>query len=176
MRRLMCCWFVLLVGIGCGQHYEEGAHPPPVPPPQTQLPDGHPPLQAQGMPANTTDQNPVGQAVFSGTIRIDGDIAVQKQATLFIIARPAPTGGPPLMVKRMPVPDFPFKYSLMETDGMTPGQKVDLEGIEALYIVARIDIDGNAGPLQPGDMEGACIQNPVAVGAQDADIAIKTVR
>lgn len=207
--------WVLLV-IGCGQHYQEGAHPPPKPPPQARLPADHPPLESAPSPqlpadhppaasasgtlppghppleseSGTSAQLPPGhppleqasgqtavQAAFSGTIRIADHLKdrLPAQATLFIIARPAPTGGPPLAVKRLPMPAFPFAYSLTEMDGMMPGQPVDFSEAGALYLTARIDLDGSVGAPQPGDMEGAAVQNPVPVGSQDADIVIDRI-
>lgn len=211
---------VLLV-TGCGQHYQEGAHPPPKPPPQAQLPadhppldgapaaspqlppdhppleqasgtsaqlpPGHPPLESTSLPAELppiegTSPPPVArpvddQAAFSGTIRIADHLVnrLPERATLFIIARPAPTGGPPLMVKRLPMPVFPFAYSLTEMDGMMPGQPVDFSDVGALYLTVRIDLDGSVGPPQPGDMEGTAAQNPVPVGSRDADIVIDRI-
>lgn len=181
-------WVLLLVG--CGQHYEEGAHPPPKPPPQTQLPPGHPPLDQApaASPSMPVDHPPLDspppaaretdeQVVFSGELRIADHLTdrLPAQATLFIIARPAPTGGPPVMVKRLPMPAFPYVYRLTEMDGMMPGQPVDFSDIGGLYLTARIDLDGSVGPPQPGDMEGAAAQNPVPVGSRDADIVIDRI-
>ena len=153
---------------GCSQNYEEGANPPPVPPAQAQMPANHPPVDTQA-------ERPAGPAVVSGTISIAPDLAgrVPDVGVLYVIARPAPTGGPPLAIIRVPVPEFPFDYQLTQADaGMMPGQGVDLSELDALYLVAKLDQDGSVGPPQPGDMEGACPQNPIVPGTSGADIMI----
>jgi cytochrome c-type biogenesis protein CcmH len=68
---------------------------------------------------------------------------------LFIIARSA-SGGPPVAVKKISHPAFPLEFSLGTADNMV-GEDF-FEG--NLQIVARLDADGNAGPKQPGDVEG----------------------
>ena len=59
--------------------------------------------------------------------------------------------------------------------GMMPGQEVDMNGLDALYISVKIDQDGMVGPAQPGDMEGAYASNPVAPGSLNVDIVIDKV-
>jgi len=156
---LLCVWLL----IACGQHYEEGAHPPPKPPPQT----------AAGRPLQVDQKE---EAIVSGTIQLAGGLhdRIGKNAALFIIARPAPVGGPPLAVKRLDVPSFPFDYTLSKTDAMM-GQGIDWNEIDALYLSAKIDADGSIGGAKTGDMDGVYAQNPVQPGAAGIDIVIDTV-
>jgi cytochrome c-type biogenesis protein CcmH len=39
-------------------------------------------------------------------------------------------------------------------------------------VLARVDKDGQAGPPQPGDLEGQYDKNPTLVGAKDIEIQI----
>ncbi|MCY4351930.1 MAG: hypothetical protein OXC45_02360 [Gemmatimonadetes bacterium] len=155
---LLC---VLMWSISCSQHYEEGAHPPPKPPP------------AQA-PAADKEGPQVSDAVVSGTIRLaDGlDQRIGGNAVLFVIARPAPVGGPPLAVKRLDISDFPLSYTLTRGDAMI---EIDWSEIDALYVSAKIDSDGRVGGSKTGDMEGIYPQNPVAPGAVEVDILIDMV-
>lgn len=155
---------VLMGLVSCSQHYEEGAHPPPKPPP------------VQASAADKEGMNPAqaSDAVVSGTIRLAGglDERIGRQAVLFVIARPAPVGGPPLAVKRLDISDFPLSYTLTQGDAMI---EIDWSEIDALYVSAKIDADGRVGGSKTGDMEGIYPQNPVAPGAVDVDILIDTV-
>ncbi len=157
-KSILLC--VLMWLISCSQHYEEGAHPPPKPPPAQATEDREEPQASD--------------AVVSGTIRLaDGlDERVGINAVLFVIARPAPVGGPPLAVKRLGFSDFPLSYTLTRGDAMI---EIDWSEIDALYVSAKIDADGRVGGSKTGDMEGIYPQNPVAPGAVDVDILIDTV-
>ncbi|HWP49293.1 MAG TPA: hypothetical protein VNM22_19205 [Candidatus Limnocylindrales bacterium] len=106
---------------------------------------------------------------LSGTIYIDPSLAakVGRNDRLFIIAR-RPEGGPPLAVQKIVNPEFPLKYWLSPEDVMIPG--VEFTG--EVTVIARIDKDGQAGPPQPGDLEGSWKGNPVKVGDQKVDILI----
>ena len=153
---------VLMWLVSCSQHYEEGAHPPPKPPP------------AQAVADKEERSSQASDAVVSGTIRLaDGlDERIGSNAVLFVIARPAPVGGPPLAVKRLDISDFPHSYTLTRGDAMI---EIDWSDIDALYVSAKIDADGRVGGSRAGDMEGIYPQNPVVPGAVDVDILIDTV-
>ena len=156
--------FGLLASVfgACSQHYEEGSHPPPM---VARAPQG---AQQQ---ASSRDSG----AVVSGTIRIAPELAgkVPDSGYLFILARERPDGGPPYAVKRVPIPAFPFTYTLGPADaGQMGGGGTGFPGIAEMYLVARIDQDGRVGPPQPGDMEGICPDNPVAAGDRDRDIIV----
>lgn len=161
----------LLVLCACDQHYREGAHPPPKPRKPT-LPEGHPPVAASRGPSDAPD----GKTV-RGTIRIKPELQSQipGRAYLYIIARERPDGGPPYALKRMRMPTFPYEYTLTQSDvARMFGDGIVLAEIPEMYIVAKIDRDGFVG-MQPGDMEGACVKNPIAAGEQQADILIERV-
>ena len=165
-------YFAALCILGCHQNYEEGSHPPPIPPQKNQTPASEAPL------TKAPQRESTGEAVISGTIGIDPSLVdrLPKGAVLYIMAKPAPV-GPPLAIQRMPVPEFPFTYTITQDDaGMMPGQEVDLMGLDALYISVKIDQDGLVGPAQPGDMEGSAAANPVAPGSKNIDIVIDRVQ
>ena len=130
MRSVGVFYMAVALFLGCSQHYEEGAHPSPKPPQPAPMPTGHPPVQNQASS---------GEAVVSGTIQLGVDIQSRlvKNAALFIIARPAPVGGPPLAVKRLDVPSFPYKYTLKQSDAMM-AQGLDWSEIDALYLSCAI--------------------------------------
>ena len=168
MKRILCL-FVFCV-LGCHQNYQEGAHPQPIPPQPAQMPANHPPTSA---PADL----PAGEVIVAGRIQIDPSLVerLPKEAILYIMARPAPV-GPPLAIKRIPIPSFPYSYSITQADaGMMPGQEVDLKDLDALYLSAKIDQDGKVGPAEAGDMEGTYVSNPVMPGNTDVNIVINKV-
>ncbi|MDP6036912.1 MAG: hypothetical protein QGG64_00015 [Candidatus Latescibacteria bacterium] len=142
----------------CSQHYEEGTHPPKPP------------------PKSSAGQPQVVENIVSGTIQLAEGLEDQigENAVLFIIARSAPAGGPPLAVKRLDIPSFPFAYTISKTDAMM-GQGFDWNEIDALYLVATIDADGSIGGVKTGDMDGVYSKNPVQPGASGVDIVIDTV-
>ncbi len=116
---------------------------------------------------------PSAGAQISGTIRVDPKLQgkVDKQATLFIIARPAGgSGGPPLAVKRIDTPSFPLSYSLGPENVMIQGTPFSGK----LLISARLDKDGDAMTRDPGDLSGGSKQ-PVEVGAKNADIVLDQI-
>lgn len=160
---------MIVLLLGCSQHYEEGAHPPPRIPKKILSQKGH--LQVQKKIEGDINGR------VSGMIRISLDLAskIPDKAYLFIIARERSDGGPPYALKRMRVPKFPFKYTLTQADvGMMFGEGIVLAEIPEMYLVAKIDQDGFVGK-QPGDMEGRCLDNPVAAGQSDRDILIDIV-
>lgn len=107
---------------------------------------------------------------LAGKVLVSSALAEQidSQAILYIIARKQ--AGPPLAVKRIARPQFPVTYQLTEQDIMMPG--VVFQG--EVVLKARLDKDGNAGPLQSGDMTGQ-LDGTVPVGTGDADITIDTL-
>ncbi len=86
--------------------------------------------------------------------------------TLYIIAKKG--AGPPLAVKRLANITFPFHYEMTAADVMFPGTPFQGE----VQVVARVDKDGNAGPAQPGDLEGTSTKSPARVGDGDVNIVI----
>jgi len=110
---------------------------------------------------------------ISGKITIDPKLKdkVNGQASLFIIARPQGSGGPPVAVKKMERPTFPLNYTLGSENAMMQG--VPLSG--KLSITVRLDSDGNPMTHDPGDLSGEYQKNPVPVGARNVNIVIDQV-
>ena len=165
---------LLALGLhGCSQHYEEGTHPPPRPPASARLPAEHPPLSAPKVTPEKRRQSESGSV--SGRIRVSAALQgrIPKGAYLFILARERSQGGPPpYAVKRIRVPRFPYEYSLGQSDVLPmAGEGIVFEEIPEMYLIAKIDQDGRVG-LEPGDMEGECLDNPVAAGQHGRDILI----
>ena len=104
--------------------------------------------------------------IIAGTILLDPRLAdkINPSATLFIVARQADVPfGPPLAVKRIEQPDFPFSYILSSDDVMRPG--TPFQG--KVSIKTQLDKDGIVG-AEPGDLEGEYIKNPATVGQEEA--------
>jgi cytochrome c-type biogenesis protein CcmH len=122
-------------------------------------------------PQTASAANPSNQ--ISGKITLDPKLTanVDKQATLFIIARPAgAAGGPPLAVKKIDRPVFPLSYSLGSENVMMQGRPF----AGKVTISVRLDKDGNPTTRQPGDLTGET-KNPVDVGAKNIDIVLDQV-
>jgi cytochrome c-type biogenesis protein CcmH len=87
---------------------------------------------------------------------------------LFVIVR-RPQGMPrPIAVKRIDRPQFPVSFELTNEDVMVEGS--ELRGM--VNVLARLDKDGQAGPPQPGDLEGQFAKNPTLVGSKEVEITI----
>ena len=107
---------------------------------------------------------------ITGQITIDPKLkaAIAPQAALYIIARPAVGGGPPLAVKKIDRPTFPLSYSLGAENMMTQGMPFTGK----LNITVRLDKDGNPGTRGAGDLNGDFKKNPVEVGSKNVDIVL----
>lgn len=118
-----------------------------------------------------SEPNVVISPTISGTINVAANVKAQvdPDAILYIIARQE--GGPPLAVKRIIKPQFPVEYTLSQHDAMIPGTR--FEG--PLTVKARLDKDGNAGPVQAGDITGQNKTGTVLVGAEEVDVTLDTV-
>ena len=95
---------------------------------------------------------PTGSALVSGTIRIDPVLVdkLPKTATLFLIARSEGVRrGIPLAVKKVVAVEFPYSFTLGQSDVMLPGAGFD----GPITLFARVDQDGDAAPT-PGDIDG----------------------
>ena len=84
----------------------------------------------------------------------------------------APGGARPVAAKRIDNPQFPVPFELTNADVMVQGS--ELRGM--LDVVARLDRDGQAGPAQPGDIEGRYAKNPTLPGGRDFEITLDTVK
>ncbi len=169
------CSLWLLAGVltawiaGCSQHYEEGTPPPSKPLPA---------ISGVGAkPVPTRRETGDSSAAISGILSVSESIAdnVPSGATLYIIGRKGGSSGPPYAIQRLPVPPFPYRYTLTSADaGTMMGQAPSTEALPPLYVVAKIDQDGLVG-AQPGDMEGSCQANPLAPGEMSGDIVIDQI-
>lgn len=114
------------------------------------------------------------EGAITGTVRLSPEFAtrVPRGAVLYLIARERADGGVPYAFKRIPVPAFPFSFTMGQADvARMFGDGIVFAEIPEMYLIARIDQDGMAS-AQPGDLEGACLQNPVAAGDRDLEILI----
>ncbi|MEE2710849.1 MAG: hypothetical protein VYA69_14790 [Gemmatimonadota bacterium] len=133
--------------------------------------EGAPPLPPM-MRGTTATQRPSdivpqgGGGVISGTITLAPELSdkLTGREIMFIMARRG--GGAPLAVKRVARLSFPMSYTLSAADQMAAGPSF----IGQMEVVARIDRDGSAGPLQTGDMEGNVPS--ATVGQTDVHIVI----
>ncbi len=100
---------------------------------------------------------------------------IQPGSTLFIYARHAATaaGAPriPLAVLRLPVPAFPFSFTLDDSHAMAPG--MNLSGAERVDVEARISVSGQATP-QTGDLRGKV--TAIKTGSAGISIVIDEVQ
>jgi cytochrome c-type biogenesis protein CcmH len=111
---------------------------------------------------------------IAGVVTLDPALASRVASTdvLFVIVR-RPSGPPrPLAAVRIDHPKFPQPFEVTNADVMFQGS--ELKGVVA--IIARLDKDGNAGPSQPGDIEGEYAKNPTMVGAKNVEIVLNTIR
>ena len=114
-----------------------------------------------------------GSGVIAGTVTIAANLGDQVRPTdvLFVIVR-RPQGAPrPIAAKRIDHPTFPVSYEITNADVMVQGS--ELRGM--VDVVARLDRDGQAGPAQPGDLEGRYDKNPTLAGGRDVNIVIDSV-
>ncbi len=112
--------------------------------------------------------------MIAGKVSIAPELAGQVRPTdvLFVIVR-RPGGAPrPVAAKRIPNPTFPVPFEITNADVMVQGS--ELRGM--VDVVARLDRDGQAGPAQPGDIEGRYARNPTLPGGRDFEIVLDTVK
>lgn len=117
---------------------------------------------------------PGGTGVIAGQVTIAPNLADQVRPTdvLFVIVR-RPQGPPrPIAAKRIDSPKFPVSFEITNADVMVQG--AELRGM--VDVVARLDRDGQAGPAQPGDIEGQYAKNPTLAGGRDLEITLDKVR
>jgi cytochrome c-type biogenesis protein CcmH len=114
------------------------------------------------------------QGQIDGVIDIDAKAKsnLDARAVLFIIAKPSRGGGPPLAVKKISSPKFPFSYSLSAKDVMMPGAVFSGK----LYVTARLDKDGDPLTQSPEDLAGEYSKNPVDVGSKKVDFVLTHAR
>jgi cytochrome c-type biogenesis protein CcmH len=114
-----------------------------------------------------------GEPVIAGRVLITETLADQVRPTdvLFVIVR-RPGGAPrPVAAKRIENPKFPVSFEITNADVMVQG--AELRGM--VDVIARLDRDGQAGPAQPGDIEGRYAKNPTLPGGRDLEIVLEKV-
>jgi cytochrome c-type biogenesis protein CcmH len=87
---------------------------------------------------------PLSAAVLRGTVDIDAKFKgrVAPGATLFVFAKEAGAGGPPLAVIRTTVTVWPMSFSLDDSQAMIPTRT--LSNFSKVVVEARISRSGNA--------------------------------
>jgi cytochrome c-type biogenesis protein CcmH len=113
--------------------------------------------------------SPASKQTVSGKITLGSKFkGMNNNATLFIIARPAGSGGgPPLAVKKIDQPVFPLSYVIGAENVMMQGTPFTGK----INLSVRLDQDGNPTTRTPGDLMGN-YQAPIDVGAKNIDIVI----
>jgi len=89
------------------------------------------------------------EKVLSGVVKVASGLKIPAQGFLFIAVRPL-VGGPPLAVKRLQIPSFPFTFEMGPQDAMMAGTR--LEG--DVEVTVRIDQDGDPISRAGGDLFG----------------------
>ena len=115
-----------------------------------------------------------GEGVIAGQVLISPGLTDQVRPTdvLFVIVR-RPGGTPrPVAAKRIENPKFPVPFEITNADVMVQG--AELRGM--VDVMARLDRDGQAGPAQPGDIEGHYAKNPTLPGGRDLEIILDSVK
>ena len=115
------------------------------------LPPNHPSPGLSAPQGRTRPSVFADAKTISGTITVAPELAAKAagKPVLFIIAR-SERPGPPLAVMKISNPKFPAKFTLSKANVMMQGQPFQGK----VRITVRLDSDGSAGPVQPGDMEG----------------------
>lgn len=174
---------VLLALAGCDRHMEpfDPSEQPHQPDLSRIFPEGaeraQEPVMGMPQPPPAPGSGPRGAAPVaagapvSGTIRLAPELEgrVPEGAVLFLIARRG-AAGPPLAVKRLSVPSFPFDFELGPEDRMI--QTMPFTG--PMELSARVDRDGNATSRTPGDLQGR-LADPVSPGDAGLELVIDEV-
>ena len=115
-------------------------------------------------------QPAAAHATVSGTVTLAPALAKQAspEDTLFVFARAAQGERIPLAVLRRQVKDLPLQFTLDDSMGMSPQNK--LSGATQVVVSARISKSGQAMP-QAGDIAGQA--PPVNVGASGISIELR---
>lgn len=129
---------------------------------------GPPPSQAQteepAAPAAQGGEAAAAPAAepIRGVVKLPEGVAAPK-GTLFVIVRNAGVGrGPPLAVKKIDAPTFPFEFEVGPGDVMMKGMPFN----GPFDVQARLDADGNAMTKAPGDLVASEPTTGVQPGAR----------
>jgi cytochrome c-type biogenesis protein CcmH len=114
-----------------------------------------------------------GEPVIAGRVMLAPELADQVRPTdvLFVIVRRPGSAPRPVAAKRIEHPTFPVPFEITNADVMVQG--AELRGM--VDVIARLDRDGQAGPAQPGDIEGRYAKNPTLPGGRDLEIILDKV-
>ncbi len=130
------------------------------------MPEGHPTTGAAAAagPAET---------ILKGTITLgEAHKDSAPVGVLFIMAKMPPQGGmrgPPILVKKVNMPKFPYPFELTSNDVMMQGMPIP----EKLLVQVRLDQDGDAISRTPGDLFGEA-EGLVDKGATDVRVVLDT--
>ena len=121
-------------------------------------------LQGVDTDIKSSEEDQTAQGIrVRGEVQFSGD----GLGVLFVIARRADVDkGPPLAVKRVSNPVFPYSFSMQDSDIMLGG-----DWPEEVWIEARLDQDGNAMTRMAGDWTSTR-QGPLPIGTDDVLIRL----
>ncbi len=133
--------------------------------------------QAAGVDLSRLEAQP--QAAARSGVSIRGRVEISPQlramlrpgATLYIIARPQGTAGPPVAVLRASAERLPLDFVLDDSNSMNPGEP--LSARTEVSLGARISHSGRPAP-EKGDLESRPLM--VRLGSQDVRLVIDQVR
>ena len=112
----------------------------------------------------------VSKGTLSGRVTLSSAVAklVSPDDTVFIFARAAQGDRTPLAVLRKQVKDLPLRFTLDDSMGMSPQNRLSAAG--QVVVSARISKSGQPMP-QAGDIAGQAA--PVSVGTSDLAIELR---
>lgn len=115
---------------------------------------------------------PAAGKSVSGIVSLSAALAgkVKPDDALFIFARPSDGSKMPIAILRAQVKDLPLKFSLDDSQAMSPAAKIS--NFEQVVVAARVSKSGSAMP-QSGDLE--TVTKPVKVGTSGLAVTIDTV-
>ena len=176
----------MLVAIaGCTERRSEPAKegPPPARDVSGYLP-GHGPDAPAWSPGAAEAQAPPGAGLsrpmpkgpaeilgsrfeLAGTVSLRPGVQAPSGGTLYVFARRPGVPGPPIAVVRIPDPRFPQPFRLGASHAIG-GQPFEGD----LEVGARLDLDGDVGSQEPGNLTGEYARNPARVGQSGVTIAL----
>ena len=107
------------------------------------------------------------QVRLKGTVRLAEGVTPPEGGLLFVIARRTEAaGGPPLAVRRVPAPTFPYEFQLGDEDMMLGGAWPD-----QVWMEARIDADGNPVTKGPEDVNSSTL-GPLSSPSEGLEIVL----
>jgi hypothetical protein len=105
---------------------------------------------------------------LAGAVSLRPGVEAPRGGTLYVFARRPGAAGPPLAVARISDPIFPQPFRLGASNAIG-GQPFEGE----LEVGARLDLDGDVGSQEPGNLTGEYERNPARVGQSGIAIALE---